>query len=208
MNNLTDFVNTLGAEEVDFSRVFNQYHEDNFPQFVTTKTNLLCYLTQMKELNPKTMLVGEAPGKDGCALTGIPFTSLHIMSETNQFGLFGTGIEGISFRKESTASMIWEILQKLNFCPLLCNAYPFNPIDPITKKNRKPSAAETETGLTHLKALINIFKIKHIVSVGNTADTLLKKHGITHYAIPHPSYGNKQKFYDGLERLICLGLIE
>jgi len=119
---LKDFIEQLSVQEVDSERVFNQYHEDyNFPHFFTTKTNLLLYLTQMKEKEPKTILIGEASGKNGCALTGIPFTSLNIISKQNKFGLFGfpDNQQNENLQKENTATMVWEVLEKLNFCPLL-----------------------------------------------------------------------------------------
>jgi hypothetical protein len=71
-NRIKSFVDSLSNQDVDSEIVFNQYHEVyNFPQFFTTKTNLLLYLTQMIDKEPQTVLIGEAPGKNGCALTGI-----------------------------------------------------------------------------------------------------------------------------------------
>jgi len=200
---LKDFIEQLSVQEVDSERVFNQYHEDyNFPHFFTTKTNLLLYLTQMKEKEPKTILIGEASGKNGCALTGIPFTSLNIISKQNKFGLFGfpDNQQNENLQKENTATMVWEVLEKLNFCPLLWNAYPFNPINHETKKNRKPSVKEIENGKPFLKELINIFNISNYVAVGKTASAFLESMRINHFSIPHPSYGNKQKFYNGLKK--------
>lgn len=56
---------------------FNMYA--NSPMFekeaVIARKNLLRYLTEMSKRKPSVLLVGEAPGKDGCAISGIPFTS-------------------------------------------------------------------------------------------------------------------------------------
>ena len=91
------FIDQLSKQKVDKSKVLNFYHEDdNFPNYFTTRMNLLVYLKQMKEKKPKTLLIGEAPGKDGCAITGIPFTSEDIMSKINSFDLFGlSGLSGL-----------------------------------------------------------------------------------------------------------------
>ena len=204
-NRIKSFVDNLSIQDVDSEIVFNQYHEDyNFPHFFTTKTNLLLYLTQMKEKEPKTVLIGEAPGKKGCALTGIPFTSLDIISKQNKFGLFGfpDSQQNNNLQKENTATMVWNILEKLDFCPLLWNAYPFNPVHQVTKKNRKPTIKEIEIGKPFLKELINIYNISNYVAVGKIASAFLDSMGINHFSVSHPSYGNKKKFYDGLKKLI------
>ena len=209
IKNIQKFIEKLSEQKVNKLKVFNQYHaDDNFPQYFTTKLNLLFYLTQMKQRNPKTLLIGEASGKDGCAITGIPFTSLEILSQENKFGLFGFPEKpNRKLQKERTATMVWDTLLKLNFCPLLWNAFPFNPIDPNTKKNRKPTKEEIKIGEIFLKGLIKIFKTPNIVAIGNTADDMLKQMNIDHYTVPHPSFGNKGNFYNGLKYLIDEGKI-
>ena len=74
---MQNFVEHLA--EVDYLlNVFNQYsylHEENSIR----RRNLLLYLRQMELLNPRILLVGEAPGYQGCRLTGVPFTSEYIL---------------------------------------------------------------------------------------------------------------------------------
>lgn len=156
---IQEFIEELSNVEVDKVRVLNQYHvNDNCPHFFTTKMNLLFYLTQMKEKNPKTIFVGEAAGRKGCALTGIPFTSLQVISKKNKFGLFGFKEDfKESLQKESTATMIWSILEDLDFYPLLWNAYPFNPLDSKTRENRKPDGKELVVGSYFVRKIANIF---------------------------------------------------
>src|ERR1039458_7958742 len=155
-NEIQNFIEKLSKQKVKKLTVFNQYSEDdNFPQYLVTKINLLFYLTHMKEKNPNTLLIGEAPGKDGCALTGIPFTSLQVISQQNKFGLFGfQEMPNTKLQKERTATMVWDILNKLNYCPLLWNAYPFNPIDTLTGKNREPTFDELKVGKVFLEELL------------------------------------------------------
>ncbi|MBI4945289.1 MAG: uracil-DNA glycosylase [Bacteroidetes bacterium] len=216
--NIEKFIDQLSKQKVDKSKVFNFYHEDdNFPQYFTTRMNLLVYLTQMKEKKPKTLFVGEAPGKDGCAITGIPFTSENIMSKINSFDLFGFPKEiemngktvklNENLQKEKTATMVWNTLINLNFCPLLWNAFPYNPFDPNTKKNRKPTQSEIEIGKKYLTKLLELYKIKNVVAVGNAAEDILKQLKINCHKVPHPSYGNKKKFNDGIKGLIVEGKI-
>lgn len=204
-NSIKLFIEKLSSQDVNPEIVFNQYHEEyNFPQFLTTKMNLLFYLSQMKEIRPKTILVGEAPGRNGCAITGIPFTSLHILSKQNKFGLFGfqENYDSKFLQKENTATMVWDVLEKLNFCPLLWNAFPFNPIDKITNKNRKPTTSEIDLGVFYLKEIIEIFEITQFVAVGKVASAILNKFNCDFFEVPHPSYGNKYEFYEKLKKLI------
>jgi len=194
---------------VDTSCVFNQYCEQqNAEQFFSTRTNLKLYLSAMSELRPRVLMVGEAPGKKGCALSGIPFTSLDIASRKNKFGLFG--FEGSTVRqKEASSTIVWEVLGERDVCPLLWNAYPFNPYKVENKKgasmtkNRKPSSSEIEDGSRYLKEIIHLFpSVEVIVAVGRMASTSLENLRITHRSIPHPSYGKKQAFRRGWSEIV------
>ncbi|HSW64451.1 MAG TPA: hypothetical protein VLH56_14260 [Dissulfurispiraceae bacterium] len=50
--------------------VENQYSE-SFKYHLITKNNLTIYLKKMIQLKPETVLVGEAPGYNGCRWSGI-----------------------------------------------------------------------------------------------------------------------------------------
>jgi len=204
-NVIGDFINKLSIQKVN-SQTENIYSDDNFILNFITKTNLLNYLTQMKGLNPDTIFVGEAPGHKGCKLTGIPFTSEFVLSKTNKFGLFGYSQnleQPQNPQKEATATMIWELFEKHNFCPLLWNAYPFYPFNEKTgKSNRKPNLTELLIGEKYILQLIDIFKIKKVVAVGKLAEKTLLKLNLQPFVIPHPSFGNKNKFENKLIEFI------
>lgn len=77
IENLKDFVEELASIKVT-PNVYNQYsygHQENYIR----RDNLLTYLIQMYKLKPRVILVGEAPGYRGCRLTGVPFTSEHLL---------------------------------------------------------------------------------------------------------------------------------
>ncbi len=93
---------------------------------VVARKNLFRYLYQMSKLNPKVLLVGEAPGKDGCAITGIPFTSEYQLLNEPFFTGNGYSIfNDHDPQKERTATAVWNILSTKANLPLMWNIYPF-----------------------------------------------------------------------------------
>ena len=85
---MNKFIEELAATEVT-PIVYNQYsyeHKEN----AIRRNNLYIYLQQMRRVNPKIMLLGEAPGYRGCRLTGVPFTSEHLLLNNMEgLSLFG-----------------------------------------------------------------------------------------------------------------------
>mgnify|MGYP001573844872 CR=1 FL=1 len=195
-----EFIRKLSTNP-NTNTVTNQYLDEK------KQKNLRIYLTEMLGLNPKLLLLGEAPGYKGCAVSGIPFTSEYIMLENpNKTVIFGKdkGYEKISvsnFEKERTATMIWNALIKLDKIPLLWNSFPFHPHkDRNPQSNRPPSNKETEIGKNYILHLENVFNIEHFIPVGRKAEKLLKNMNIkAEEYVPHPSRGNKSKFIEKLK---------
>lgn len=218
VDRIKKFVDEISAEKVN-SNTINQYSLDwDITYGFTARNNLLCYLTTMlQEIKPKTLLLGEAPGHKGCKLTGVPFTSEYIIG-SGKYKLFGYTEETkaalkmgkINPQKEATATIIWEALERLEIYPLMWNAYPFYPHDNINDKpNRKPKPEEIdELGKKYFNKLIELIPVENFVAVGNVAEKTLKRFGIANvHCIPHPSYGNKSKFIEGLEQLQKINII-
>lgn len=172
--------------------------------------NLQRYLRQMRELQPETLLVGEAPGYNGCARTGVPFSSEKLLREGVLGGrLFGTHngyyVNNNTVRHEQTAASMWQLLETVEQIPLLWNAYPFHPHfanDPFS--NRKPKAAELQLGMKILEELVALFEIRRVIAVGNAAEATLRKMGLEYAKVRHPSYGGKRLFTAQLSGLLAL----
>lgn len=141
---IAGFVEELAFTDVT-PNVYNQYSYQ-YQENSIRRDNLLIYLNQMYELKPKVILVGEAPGYRGCRLTGVPFTSEHLlMNNMEGLGLFGKekGYRLASNKekllKEATATIIWETLIKHDAVALGWNAFPFHPHKKDNEKsNRAP----------------------------------------------------------------------
>ena len=161
----------------------------------------------MKTKKPEFLLVGEAPGYRGCRLTGIPFTSEHILFK-ERFQVFADNgykktDECSGYRREPTATIIWSILNNFNFYPLLWNAYPFHPFESGNlESNRKPTESERDIGSVFLMKLIKLFEVdtQKVVAIGKIAELSLKKYINPNCKyLRHPSRGGKSKFIRDLK---------
>jgi len=172
--------------------------------------NLQCYLQQLRTMQPSLMLVGEAPGYNGCRLTGVPFSSETLMAEgVLNARLFGASngyrIAKAPFAREQSAGIVWEVLQRHATAALCWNALCFHPHQPGNfDSNRKPTVKEIESAAPFLEALLRLFpSVTSIVAVGNSAEQALTRLGIPHTKVRHPAHGGKPQFVAGMETILC-----
>lgn len=204
-------MNSRTAQLLTFSRRLQESSvPDDVNNFYATKRtntqrhNLQTYLRQMTALAPDTLLVGEAPGHNGCARTGVPFSSEKLLRDGVLGGqLFGAHngyrVSRRTVVHEQSAAAVWKVLAEAGRVPLLWNAYPFHPHRPgDPDSNRKPKMSELEHGALFLEELIRIFGIQRLIAVGNAADSLLTRMGLEHQKVRHPSYGGRTAFKLGI----------
>ncbi len=146
------------------------------------------------------LLVGEAPGYRGCAITGIPFTDERILrSGTHRFLKSirdRISVRGRAF--ENTASIVWSHLETCDALPAFWNAVPFHPCVG-RQSNRAPSVGEIRSGLVFLKHVIRILSPHCLVAVGRKAEFALGLlNGVNFRTVRHPSHGGKHSFVSGL----------
>ena len=122
---------------------FDRSRDDN----AIRRRNLTRYLEEVSERRPAPLLVGEAPGYRGMAITGVPFTNTVLLQHgIPAFGLLGAenGYEvpdAPAVAAEPTATVMWQVLASLDFLPVLWSAFPLHPHragDP--RSNRTPTA--------------------------------------------------------------------
>lgn len=206
-NQFEIFVNQLATTEVP-PLVYNQYSYESEENAVR-RNNLLLYLNQMEERKPRILLVAEAPGYRGSRLTGVPFTSEHLlMHNVPGLHLFGqeNGYQLVNqhekLLKEATATIIWNTLLEENIFALGWNAFPFHPYKKEhTRSNRTPLQKELRIGEKPLLQIIDMFSIKSVVAVGNKAEYSLNKLGIDCQKVRHPAQGGKNEFVRGIKRV-------
>jgi uracil-DNA glycosylase len=188
----------------------NPYGYEGKEASAIRRENLRHYLQWMVAARPLLLLVGEAPGYRGCAMTGVPFTNNHLLlNELSPWSQIVTGRNGfrateeVKRPREATAAIMWQALRGLGVLPLLWNAFPFHPHQPErSESNRRPTHREIALGGVYLIALLDIFKPERVVAVGNCAAESLMRLGIAHAKIRHPSHGGKQAFTAQLGALL------
>src|SRR3990167_7893633 len=143
--------------------------------------NLMRYVDAVRAAGgPSALLVGEAAGYRGCAVTGIPFTSRAVLQRAlGRWSLFGPGFDASDDlgapSGETSATVVWRTLVEwFDRPPLLWNVFPFHPHvagDPQT--NRAPATSEIDSGQLFLFFLWEAFGSLPAIAVGKTAERVL-----------------------------------
>jgi uracil-DNA glycosylase len=159
------------------------------------------------ECDAAVVLVGEAPGYQGCHFSGIPFTNEKLILQGSIPRV--TSTTRLTTRErpwcEPSATIVWRNLHELGLAhrAVLWNTFAWHPHKPGNRlSNRTPTRAELETGHAVLRAVLDHFTDVPIVPVGQIAGRTLTSLGIA--ALPpvrHPSMGGATAFRRGLDQL-------
>lgn len=197
MTTIEKFVDEISSVSDENRLIRNPYRND------ICRYNLLHYLRHLEINKVDIMLIGEAPGYRGCALTGIPFTDeVQLKYSGNNYAI-GTWLRPneTGNTSERSASAMWSALRRYHITPLMWNVFPFHPYkaDKMTS-NRPPTQIELCEGIKYVNALISIFAIKEsqIFTIGKKAKVAL---GLTddNHCIRHPANDYKKEFHPQFE---------
>lgn len=192
-------------------RLSNPYLPPADPLATIRRENLTRYLSDIQARTPRLMLLFEAPGYNGCALSGIPVTSERILlTGIEKWGLFGpdSGYRPTSENPkgvaEMTATILWQALvDHVDQPPLVWNSLPLHPHKPgQMRSNRTPTQAELRMGMPFVEAVLDLFGCSLVMGVGRKAQWMLGELGIKHVPLRHPSQGGKRDFIEGLTRAL------
>lgn len=157
---------------------------------------------------PRFLLIGEAPGYQGCHFSGVPFTNEKLLLEgviprVTCDGRITTREKPWS---EPSATIVWRTLHELGIAEstVMWNAFAFHPYKPGTPmSNRAPTRHELAGGKSVLMSVLDHFKGARIVAVGQVSAKLLVKLGHpAHALVRHPSMGGARDFRVGMERIV------
>jgi uracil-DNA glycosylase len=149
------------------------------------------------------LLIGEAPGYKGCAVTGIPFTSQRVLASSSHpfLAALRPSLAVSGKVSEATATIVWDYLKTCKSLPAMWNAFPFHPHQRLeSRSNRAPTKAELAIGAAYIQAVIDILCPTEIIAVGNTAEASLATFFRTmkFSTVRHPSFGGKTEFRKGV----------
>jgi hypothetical protein len=191
-------------------RLFNPYAPLDDPAATIRRENLTRYLSDVRRFEPRVLLLAEAPGYRGCALSGIPITSERIMlNGVEKWGLFGNGYRPTSDNPsgvaEMTATILWNALaEHVDRPPVVWNTLPLHPHKPGDRQsNRTPRVAEQRMGVPYINTVLALFDIETILGVGRTAQRALGELGHKYVPLRHPAQGGKAEFIRGLRQAVA-----
>ena len=192
MITIEKFIDELASVSDEDRLIYNPYRNEMY------RYNLLHYLHHLQTTKIDIMLIGEAPGYRGCALTGIPFTDeIQLKYSGNDYALGAwPRLNKIGNTSERSATIIWSALRKYHITPLLWNIFPFHPYQACkARSNRTPTQTELKEGIKYVHTLTSIFAIEdsQIFTIGKKAKTAL---GLTDdsHCIRHPANDYKKEF--------------
>ena len=171
--------------------------------------------------NVKLAVIGEALGYRGGHFSGIPMTSERILlGKKRDDGIEPEQVfssikacrtskprkcpEGFS---EPTATIVWSTLLRLGLKPeqlVLWNAFPWYSFDSRRGmlSNRMPNKSERASGLTVLKAFLELFPCDQVVALGKIAAAQLEQLGVNAHCVRHPASGGAKLFREQIAKVV------
>lgn len=159
--------------------------------------------------HPTLLLVGEAPGYQGCRFTGVPFTSEALVCAGSIPRV--PAIARLTTRplpwSEPSARIVWKALyeHRVAESTVLWNTFPFHPHrEGEPHSNRAPTAHEVDSQADILRAVVAQFPGVRVIAVGRIAEATLKRlHIGVVAALRHPSMGGAPAFRAGLGEFLA-----
>jgi uracil-DNA glycosylase len=157
------------------------------------------------ECEARWILVGEAPGYQGCRYSGIAFTSERLLLE-GAIPRVGRPPARLSTRdkpfSEPSATVVWKALYRAGIAEttVLWNALQLHPFAPSDIwSNRTPTPRELELGAPALQMVVRAFPRARVIAVGKKAEHLLASAGVAvHASVRHPANGGATAFTEGV----------
>lgn len=164
-------------------------------------------LYQHFDCKPDYLLIGEAPGYQGCHFSGVPFTNEKLILDGSVPRV--TADRRITTRErpwcEPSATIVWRTLHALGIADrtVMWNAFAFHPHKPgEPMSNRAPTRAELEAGKHYLEAVIEHFSGARRIAVGRVAFRAMSQIAVGRtggtWTVRHPSMGGAREFDTGM----------
>lgn len=204
MRRVVNFVEELAT--LRFENVFNPYSDrcpdhDRADAPAVRRHNLQLVIEASLATRIDSIWFGRDLGYRGGRRTGLALT------DEPHLPLLGAALGDVAIKRatvtapvaERTAHEIWKMIRRLPSPPFLWNAFPFHPYAPDKPMtNRCHTAREAKECDWIATTLVNWFRPKRIVALGNDAHRALKRLGHDCIYVRHPSYGGQAAFIAGV----------
>jgi len=208
LDDLQQFFERTVFAEPSTPTLFNQYNEaalgfDKADAVTIRRENLRTYVSHF-DRRPTILLVGEAPGPNGCRFSGVPFTSeFQLVSQSLPFAGRQSSSRAEPY-KEASATTFWSAMEGFESQAFVWNCVPFHPHQEGTPLSiRAPTTAEIREYAHILRGLVDVLQPRHVVSIGNHAARSLRELGISAQHVRHPSHGGAPEFRAGVRRILA-----
>jgi Uracil DNA glycosylase superfamily len=195
------FVSQLGA--LRFADAFNPYADrcavhdlDDAPE---RRSRLLIQMLEMaRRVEIDALWIGRDLGFRGGRRTGMALTDdVHFHNHLSRWGIQQPKPTVGQPVSERTATVVWEMLERIPAPIFLWNVFPLHPHDreaPFT--NRAHNAKERRAGTEILDQLVRMLRPKRLIAVGNDAEKVLDRISgdASVVKVRHPSYGGQTEF--------------
>ena len=202
------FVSEL--QETRFPNTFNPYadHCQAFdkPDAPKLRSRILReILVAACDVELDAIWVGRDLGHRGGRRTGLALTDdLQFSDHLKRWGIEAERPTHGGLVRERTASIVWDMLHKIERHIFLWNVFPLHPHPKNTTfGNRAHNAAERKVGCLMLVSILTMLRPRRVVAVGNDAAWVLNSLvvGPELLRVRHPSYGGEAKFRSQLASL-------
>jgi len=208
-SSITDLM--LAIRSVSLPNVFNPWRD--YDELDVTGPNgggpvgRCARLSLHFQRKPRFLLIGEAPGYQGCHFSGVAFTNERLMVDGKvpdlRWNRFTTRDKPWS---EPSATVVWGTLHDLGIAAevVMWNAFGWHPHKPgDLRSNRTPTASELRAGLPVLKAVVDHFVGAVVIAVGTKARDTLSHLGVFYSGhVRHPSMGGANEFRAGMRKIV------
>ena len=206
-----DFVSMV--RELKFPNTFNPYVERceqyDKPQAPEIRSRLLLDILRVAgETEIDAIWIGRDLGHRGGRRTGLALTDdFRFSVHTRRWGMDVERPTLDPLVCERTATVVWEMLERIEENVFLWNLFPLHPFpEEDTYKNRAHSAIERDAGVKLLVRLVSILRPRRVIAIGKDSARALRT-GIIKvnvWDVRHPSYGGERLFREQIASLYGL----
>lgn len=205
---INEFMRQIQA--LQLPNTFNPYSEEcpihDRSGAAEIRTELLqAVLQAATKVDIDSLWVGRDLGYRGGRRTGLAFTDdCHLAMHAARWRVVSRrATKGIPV-SEKSATVIWNVLSRLEHHIFLWNIFPLHPHLPdVPLSNRNHNANERTSGTQVLSRLIEILEPNRVVAIGRDATNFLQSidHSHQKVSVRHPSFGGQNIFRAKIEEL-------